>query len=134
MDTSQSIGSIITWKVPSTVSLTQLRDSLIDEGFSPDEAGDLTLGQSLSRALREMAKEGRIVRKIPDESSSYQLTREALEQGGLEYTKEAIVTLHEGAIFSDNHGVAELARNLAVEHSMKRRTADLTRLVQRLVE
>lgn len=133
----QPLGHIITWKVPAKVALDALHSAMQDAGIPEELAGDLHPSHALSRALREIAREQpRVVRRLPkveDGSSRFQLTREYLEEQGIGYEREAVLTLVDGRVSGDNAEIVSKASDLLTEHLGQRLTSDLTRLVQRVV-
>lgn len=131
------LGTIVTWRVPSSVSLGKLREALTASGLGETLAGDMLPRNALSRALREM-KEGRVIRTLRREGDLlyFQFTAEHFDETEITYSKEAELTLNmeTGAIECTTEQIAEHARTLLGEHLGKRLTSDLTRLVQRIYE
>lgn len=136
------IGTIVTWRTPSRVSLYALRNALEAAGVNAEEAGDLRPAHALARALRDL--EGRrIVRRLAKSETGlarFQLTAEVEASGVLYYDREAILELHaDGRITadraSDPMADALVARaTLLLQDALGTRlTSDLTRLMQRLV-
>jgi hypothetical protein len=134
---SGQLGTIVTWRVPSSVGLTQLRESLQKTGLGETLAADMHPRHALSRALREM-KEGRVIRTLRREGDLlyFQFTTEHFDAAEITYTKEAELTLNleTSCIECTVPEIAEHARKLLAEHLNKRLTSDLTRLVQRVYE
>lgn len=133
----QPIGHIITWRVPTRISLDALRAAMTEAGIPEDLAGDLHPRHALARALRELAHgQPRIVRRLPPDQQDrprMQLTREYLNSVGLNYEREAVLTLDGTVVRGDHAAIATEAQRLLEEHIATRLTNDLTRLVQRVV-
>jgi hypothetical protein len=131
------LGHIITWRVPTRVALDTLRTAMQDAGIDDALAGELHPSHALSRALRELAREQpRVVKRLPKDDAGltrFQLTREYLEEQGVSYEREAVLTLTEGRVSGDNAEIVSKASDLLSEHLATRLTSDLTRLVQRIV-
>jgi hypothetical protein len=134
---SGQLGTIVTWRVPSSVSLGKLRQALTDSGLGETLAADMHPRHALSRAFREM-KERRIIRPLRREGDLlyFQFTAEYFDESEITYSKEAELTLNleTAAVESTVEEIAERARILLAEHLGKRLTSDLTRLVQRIYE
>lgn len=135
------VGHVVTWRVPSKVALAALVAALGEAGIPEDMAGDLHPRHALARALRDLAREApRIARRLAPDASGrprMQLTREYTRGAGLEYDREAILTLDGVNVLPDEPAaqpVATEAARLLSEHLGQRLTSDLTRLVQRVVE
>jgi hypothetical protein len=131
------IGHIVTWRVPQKVALDALRISMQEAGIDEKLAGDLHPRHALARALREIAREQpRVVRRFKNGEEGvlkFQLTREYLEEQGIEYRREAVLRLQDGQVTGDEPVIVERARDLLTAHLAQRLTSDLTRLVQRVV-
>ena len=132
------LGHIVAWRVPSQVSLDALRAGLRTAGLDEDLAGDLHPRHVLSRALRDM-KQGRVIAKlqsVSDDAVSFQLTAQLVGSDSVDYQREAIVhlDLRSGVVSADDAAIEQRARELVAEHSAKRMTSDLTRLVQHLYD
>lgn len=132
-----TLGHIVAWRVPQTVALDALRSALQQAGLSEDLAGDLHPRHVLSRALRDM-RQGRVICRFGKSADAvhFQLTREAANGVGVDYAREAVVTLdlRTGVVSADDYAVQDRARALVAEHAAKRLTGDLTRLVQTVYE
>lgn len=133
----QPIGHIITWRVPTRVSLDALHSAMTEAGIPEELAGDLHPRHALARALHEIAQgQPRIVRRLPADDQDrprMQLTREYLSNVGLEYKRECLLTLDGTVVRGDDAAIAVEAQRLLEEHIGTRLTNDLTRLVQRVV-
>jgi len=130
------LGWIVSWKVPSEVPLTGLRDALRTAGMDTDLAGDMTTQNALRRALREMNKD-RVIRKLRCDGDNiyFQITHEDRQETKIEYWREAEVCLDgAGNVTCDVPELAAEARLLLNEHLAKRLTTDLTRLLQRVFD
>lgn len=132
------LGQIVTWRVPAQVGIDKLRNALAAAALSPDLAGDLHPKNVLRRALADM-KAGRVIAKLQDVDTDrvrFQLTRERVNGTAADYQREALVTLNlrTGIVESDEHGIEEQARALVREHTAKRLTSDISRLIQRLFD
>lgn len=132
------LGAIVAWRVPNEVALATLRDELAAAGLDPELAGDLHVRHVLSRALRDM-REGRVIcklRKVDTDTVAFQLTRQIPGAAAVDYLPETVITLNlaTSAIGADVPELAEEARRLVLEHSQKRLTNDITRLVQSLFD
>jgi hypothetical protein len=132
------LGQIVTWRVPSQVSVDQLRAALTAANLEQDLAGDLHPQHVLSRALRDM-KAGRVIAKlqrVDDDHVRFQLTRQHIDDAGASYEREALVTLdlRTSYVTADDAAIAEQARALVAEHTAKRLTNDVSRLIQRVYD
>jgi hypothetical protein len=106
-------------------------------------AADMLPQNALRRALGDM-KDGRVIRQLRREGDSiyFQFTAEHLGKYEAKYDKEAelvlnVVTTTVECHDTDGQPVPELryeAIRLLVEHTNKRRTNDLTRMVQRVFD
>lgn len=133
------LGQIVTWKVPAMVTLTALRDALTAANLDEELARDLHPRHIFTRALREM-KAGRVICRLQCDDAenrvSFQLTRQDAGITEVVYDREAQVNmdLHTGTITADNPEIEERARLLFEDHTAKRLTGDLTRLVQQVFD
>jgi hypothetical protein len=132
------LGTIVSWRVPSSVAFGLLQKALATSGFDADLASELQPAHALSRALNEMRK-GRVIRRTgrEDDLIGFQFTKEWLDEHAKEimYDREAHLTLDvkTGAVAcKDSEEIAERARELLAEHNAKRLTSDLTRLLHRI--
>lgn len=126
------LGWIVSWKVPSEVPLTSLRDALRTAGMDTDLAGDMSTQNALRRALRDM-NESRVIRKLRHDGDNvyFQITHEEKTEAKIEYWREAEVCLDgSGIVTCDVPELADQARVLLQEHLAKRLTTDLTRLLK----
>lgn len=126
------LGWIVSWKVPSEVPLSALRDALRTAGMDTDLAGDMSTQNALRRALRDM-NESRVIRKLRHDGDTvfFQITHEEKTDTKIEYWREAEVCLEGcGNVTCDVPELAEQARILLTEHLSKRLTTDLTRLLK----
>lgn len=134
----ESLGRVVSWRVPKTISITNLRLALEAAGFSPDLAIDMSKSHAIKRALRDMS-DGRVIKQlihVDKDSVSFQVTQEIIGEDNVIYTPEAKVTLDtkSGEVTSDSDSIKETAKKLLDEHMGKRMTSDLTRLVQRIYD
>lgn len=131
------LGQIVSWEVPSEVSLPKLRSALAKAGLGQELAADMAPRNALSRALREM-KAGRVIRKLRVEGDVlwFQFTAEHLSQREVTYNKEAELALNmqTSRVTSTVPELAREAQQLLLQHMQKRLTSDLTRLVQRIFD
>lgn len=132
------LGQIVTWRVPSKVSLDDLRNALTAAALDPDLAGDLHPQHVLSRALRDM-KQGRVIAKlqrIDDDHVRFQITRQHVDGAGASYQREAMVqmNINTRAIVADDPAIEKQATELVNEHTAKRLTNDVSRLIQRVYD
>lgn len=131
------LGTIVSWRVPSMVSLSALRDALVDAELSADLAGDMQTRNALKRGMRDM-KQGRVIRqlRVEGELLYFQFTAEHFDELEITYDKEAELTLNlqTGEIKCDVQALAVQADQLMNEHLAKRLTSDMTRLVQRVYD
>lgn len=132
------LGQIVTWRVPSKVSLDDLRNALTAAALDPDLAGDLHPQHVLSRALRDM-KAGRVIAKlqrIDDDHVRFQITRQHVDGAGASYQREAMVqmNINTRAIVADDPAIEKQATELVNEHTAKRLTNDVSRLIQRVYD
>lgn len=132
------LGWIVSWSVPKSITLADLRTALVGAGFSEELAADMRNEHALRRAMKEMS-DNRVIRKLRREEGKvfFQFTREWIEDQGATYAREAELCLNTetGVVTDDGSGeIARLAQTLLGEHLAKRLTSDLTRLVQRVYE
>lgn len=132
------LGQIVTWRVPSQVSVDDLRNALVAASLDSDLAGDLHPQHVLSRALRDM-KAGRVIAKlqrVDDDHVRFQLTRQHIDAGGASYKREAMVQMNltTRALVADDADIEKQARTLVDEHTAKRLTNDVSRLIQRVYD
>ena len=136
--TDGQLGQIVSWRVPTSVSVDTLRAALGAARLDPELAGDLHPRYVLARALRDM-KSGRVIcrlKQIDENTVSFQLTLQQAGATQVDYKREAVVTLdlHSGVVTADDPGIEAKARELVREHAAKRLTNDLTRLVQHVYD
>jgi hypothetical protein len=120
------------------VSVARLRDVLHACGWDPALAREMARGHALRRALHDMEK-GRVITQYRRDSDSlvrFRITLENVGERDIEYSREADVAMDvtTGAISSDSPAVEQRCRELVDAHLAARTSADVTRLVQRLVE
>jgi hypothetical protein len=132
------LGQIVTWRVPAQVSIDTLRAAITAAGLDSDMAGDLHPQHVLSRALRDM-KAGRVIAKlqrIDDDHVRFQITRQHVDAAGASYQREAMVTMNTTtrAVSADDADIERQARALVDEHTAKRLTNDVSRLIQRIYD
>lgn len=133
-------GHVISWRVPSKVQLSELRDALRAVNISESLIGDLAPYHGLARALRQMCNKGHLLRRLErsGDEISFQFTSEFLAANGieLEYLRVATVTIHmpTGRVTADDPNVQAAAVKLMQEELERRRTGDLTKLVQRIID
>lgn len=131
------LGTIVTWKSPSSVDLVSLRSALTAEGFDPDLAKDMLPRSAFSRAARDMT-EGRIIRKVEEDDTTikFQFTKEFLDKqhSEIDYTKETAAYLDKstGQVTASDQVIASLCNSLVKAHMAKRQSQDVTRLVQKI--
>jgi hypothetical protein len=134
--TTGTLGTIVSWRVPSNVSFDLLQNSLLEAGFDQELAQELQPAHALSRALRDM-RTGRVIRKLrrDDRKLLFQFTREYLDEKEIFYEREAEMSLDIDTGYiecAESTEIADHARKLMAEHSAKRMTSDLTRLLHRI--
>lgn len=130
------LGWIVSWKVPSEVPLSVLRDALRAAGMDTDLAGDMSTQNALRRALRDM-NESRVIRKLRADGDNiyFQITHEEKTDTKIEYWREAEVCLEGcGNVTCDVPELADEARMLLGQHLAKRLTTDLTSLLKRVFD
>lgn len=131
------LGTIVSWRVPSTVSLGDLRQALVSAGLDPTLAGDMAPRNALRRALRDM-KEGRVIRQLRREGDKlwFQFTAEHLSKYEASYDKEAELSLDVSTsdVWCSVPELQDEASRLLNENLQKRLTSDLTRLVQKVYD
>lgn len=129
------LGQVVSWQVPSEVTLSDLRSALSRAGLDAALAGDMLSQNALRRALRDM-KAGRVIRQLRREGDViyFQFTREHLAKFEATYNKEAELSLNveTGIIACSVRELENEARVQTAAHKAKRLTTDLTRLVQRV--
>jgi hypothetical protein len=101
-------------------------------------AGDLHPQHVLSRALRDM-KAGRVIAKlqrIDDDNVRFQITRQHVDAAGATYQREALVRMNLSTrdVAADDADIERQARALVDEHTAKRLTNDVSRLIQRVYD
>lgn len=144
---STPAGHIVAWKVPSCVPVASLEAAMTTASIPLDLLGDLQPRHALARAMRDVVKsQPRLARRLPKDDLGHlrvQLTTEFLKDAGLEYKREAVITLMDtgNVAVGDFDGTSADAAKLAGEvdtllgeHMAQRLTSDLTRLVQRIVD
>jgi hypothetical protein len=131
------VGFIISWQVPSTVSLVALRHGISAAGHDPfDLAPDLKPASLVARTAGLIAKQfttkdvKRLARKV--EHTERQITREDHDALGLTYSAEDRIGFDEstGQVVNQ-HGVGVIEQT---EIETTRRASDVTRVVQTIVE
>lgn len=133
------IGFIISWQVPSTVALADLRRGISKTGLDTfDLAPDLDPASIVARSAGLVAKLAsakdvkRLARKV--EHKTRQITREDHDAAtGLTYTREMTLSFDDAThALVDDAGVPQSAIQYEIETS--RRASDVTRIIQRIVE
>lgn len=133
--TSGLLGTIVTWRVPTSVPFTTLRKGLDEAGLDPDMAQELAPYYALCRALNDM-KKGRVIRKLRREDNKiyFQLTREHLDPQEATYRKEAELSIDAdtGVIECLKPRIKQKAEDLLAEHQATRNASDITYLLFRI--
>lgn len=135
---AQTNGCIVTWKAPHRVRFDVVRAALFSANLDTGVASDMTPKQGVTRALADM-KEGRVICKYSADDHgrvSYQLTKEIISACGVQYGREAVVSLDTatGIVSGDVPEIVLQAQTLLDEHINTRNSGDITRMVQRLVD
>ncbi len=129
------LGTIVTWKVPTSVPFETLRKGLGEAGLDPDMAQELAPYYALCRALNDM-KKGRVIRKLRREDNKifFQLTREHLDPQEATYRREAQLSIdtNTGVIECLKPRIKQKAEDLLAEHQATRTASDVTYLLFRI--
>lgn len=132
-----TLGEIVSWRSPAHVRFADLKAALSGAGLDDELAKDMLPRHAFSRAAKQL-EEGRIIRKVEEDDSSieFQFTREYLVSGEYQYTKETTVQLDKasGAVTCPNNELETLAQSLLYDEMAKRRSNDITRIIQRVFE
>lgn len=129
------LGTIVTWKVPTSVPFEKLREGLDIAGLDPDMAQTLAPYYALCRALNDM-KKGRVIRKLRREDNKifFQLTREHLDPQEATYRREAELSIdaNTGVIECLKPRIKQKAEELLIKHQANRTASDVTYLLFRI--
>lgn len=134
------VGFIVSWKVPATVQVKLLRDSLTAAGLDAGElAPDLKPLQLVARTAGFIAKltsqpdARRLAR--PVNHTSRQITREEVVADDLTYTREASIKLdeHTHQVVCDEPTIAAMLPSTTSEVYDTRTASDVTRIIQAIV-
>ncbi|HTJ62120.1 MAG TPA: hypothetical protein VL333_13095 [Candidatus Saccharimonadales bacterium] len=134
------VGFIVSWSVPATVKLNDLRNGIIAAGLDPDLAPDLRPASRVARSASYIAKttSAKDVKKLarPVAHTTRQITREDhAASGSLTYTREAAIDFDDIAnrLTTDDPALRQAvadADQLVIE---TRTASDVTRILQRVV-
>lgn len=135
--TKLSLGRIISWKSPPAVGIGQLRTALSSAGFNPNEARDLLPANAFRRAAKQL-EEGRIIKQTKDEGGVlyFQFLEEQFDGSEFHYSTELVLSLDKdsGKVRCDMSPEMEAAAQKMLDDEVgMRHSADITRLVQKLV-
>lgn len=134
------IGFIVSWHVPATIQLADLRTGLVRAGLAADAlAPDLQPRSLVSRAAGMIAKAGssKDVKHLarPVASMKRQITREHATDDSLDYTKEASIEYDDSLRRLTSREISNSTLDDAAKTVDQTRTAsDVTRVLQRIVE
>lgn len=130
-------GNLICMDAPDEVSFAAVREAVAKAGFDQRYAREMAKRDAFSRAARELSKE-RIIRKVDENDTEirFQFTREFLQDSSFCYEKECDMYLdkHTGLVRSDCEELAKEAQRLVDEHQAKRKSRDITRMIQRIFD
>jgi hypothetical protein len=132
------VGYILSWRVPSVVSLSALRHGVAEIGLDPFAlVPDLDAGSQVARTAGKVARSmsrkdsKRLARKV--EYEKRQITAESNTGEALHYSRDFAVEFDK----TTGEVVTSLGESLATvqqEVLMTRRAMDVTRVVQRVIE
>ena len=134
------IGFIVSWRVPATVRLADLRVGLVSAGLDANElAPDLQPRSLVSRSASLIAKNmsGKDVKRLarPVAAKVRQITREEDAGGSLDYTREASIQYDDALGMLVSREIAGPTLDETAKTIDETRTAsDVTRVLQRIVE
>lgn len=131
-------GFILSWRVPTTVDLAQLRTGLTLAGLSTDLAPDLRPASLVSRASGFIARStsGKHARKLsrPTGHAARQITREESIGDELHYSREMALGLGvDGKTLVCDNPMIDTP-NVALTITTTRTASDVTRVIQQIVE
>lgn len=133
-------GFILSWHVPTIVSVIDLRAGVAATGrdpmeFVPDLKPISLVSRSAGKIARSLATKDtrRLARKV--ETTKRQITAEHVDPNGLTYSRDAAIEYDKttGKLASDVFATATLDA-VAQEIDTTRKAGDVTRVVQRIVE
>jgi len=114
-----------------------LRRALGRANFPEELAKELAPRNAFSRAAKELSKE-RIIRRAEetDDEIRFQFTREFLQGGQYDYTKEFDLYLNKetGQVRCENSHMEQVAQSLVDNHRATRMSSDVTRLIQKIFD
>lgn len=134
------IGFIVSWHVPATVNLVDLRRGLLSAALDPQElAPDLQPRSLVSRSASLIAKNmsGKDVKRLarPVGAKARQITREEDQGGALDYTREASIEYDDVTKALASREISTTTLDETARTIDETRTAsDVTRILQRIVE
>ncbi|TWT58930.1 hypothetical protein KOR42_23170 [Thalassoglobus neptunius] len=134
-----SLGEIVTWTPPTVVEFSLLKEAVAHAGLDSKLLTEMLPRHAFARAANRL-EENRIVRKVDEDSTliRFQLTSEFLdsENHELHYHREATVSVQKktGIVESDVSEVAARIQSLLDAELKVRKSADVTRLIQRIFD
>ncbi len=135
------IGFIVSWRVPATVDVKVLRESLTGAGLDAlDLVPDLKPPQLVARTAGYIArltsdKESKKLAR-PVNHTARQITREEVVEETLTYTREASLHIDERTlkVVCDNPTISAMLPTTTSEVYETRTASDVTRIIQKVVE
>lgn len=134
------VGFIVSWSVPATVQLSDLRNGIISAGLDPDMAPDLRPASRVARATAFVAKttSSKDTKKLarPVAHTTRQITREDHDPSGtLSYTREAAIDFDDisNTLSTDDPTLRQAVKDADALVIDTRTASDVTRILQRVV-
>lgn len=128
------LGEIVSWRAPAEVRFVDLKAAMTAAGIDEKMLRDMLPRHAFSRAARKLA-DNRIIRKVSEENGKlkFQFTKEYLRNGQYEYALETNLELDvaTGDVDCSDAGLQKLAKSLVDSEMAVRKSADVTRLIQR---
>ncbi len=130
------LGEVIAWKCAGTTQ-AGLVAALREAGLDSSIAREFAPRTAFSRALKKL-DDNRVIRQTAEDARTiaFQFTRESKVGTEFHYALETVLTLdkHTGRIACDHEQLAEAARAELDKATENRTAADVTNIVQRIIE
>jgi hypothetical protein len=141
MATFDTVGEIVTWKSPTEIKFSDLKQALAAAGLKESLARDMLPRNAFSRACRELEK-NRIIKQIKEKETEkelvFQFTGEYLSDtdGEYHYSKECDLTVSKitGKVLCAITNLQDRAQVLLDNEMSVRRSSDVTRIVQKIFD